>query len=350
MNKDNIEIPDSVVDNKSYIEYKEMELAMENDASRKYQTTDIDIQIDLLTTQYIIDRMIRHLPQEEKDIIAKKASEYRSLLSKRNILKRKAFGTLNGAKSVTDGLGPAAIKKAEILNMYGRYYSTAEIHKVCIQDWNLPISIEALTQFSKKHLTQIEELRKDYDKNYDDIRLTHKKSRLGELTWLYQDRKDRYFQNPTDANSRELRAIINDIKKECEGDIVINGKIHLEIEETIRIQLKQEILREFNITQLVISSLAGRLNINPMFLLSRLANSTYSKFTGFAVSDDIDMEEIKYPSSLTYNIDDIKRRNSDIVEEERAIKILPVMIEEAIIIEDVKDDLLQRLKVKLSKK
>lgn len=78
-------------------------------------------------------------------------------------------------------------------------------------------------------------------------------------------------------------------------------------------------LKSLNIPMFIIARIAGKMNINPQFILSRLAHSRYAQFTGFSengLSPTALTDEISYTSNLTYDWNKIEENNTIIVEQE----------------------------------
>ena len=76
----------------------------------------------------------------------------------------------------------------------------------------------------------------------------------------------------------------------------------------------------------VLSRIAGRMNINPLLLLSRLANSRYAQFSGYSergLSPTNMKDEIFYPSSIIYNWATIEEANVEILQSEKEKSKLP---------------------------
>ena len=183
---------------------------------------------------------------------------------------------------------------------------------------------------------KIDELKKDWEQDYSDIRLGHRRSRLDELSWLYGKTKDKYKGYESREDAKLLLQILDHIKKEVDGDLVINGKIQVDIEQTINLQIQIEMIKEFNITAFIIAKIAGKLNINPLFLMSRLAHSHYAKFTGFAAAnkDEMTEAEIYSPTSIVYNWEEIVNSNTILVQRDKELMQLPSISDAVIITEE----------------
>jgi len=320
-------VPKGVVDEEAYNEFLQIEGLLNNSTSRFFATSDSNIVLDLCATSYTIGKKISHLPNEERGIILEKAREWRSTLGKHSILKRRAYGILKGAKN--KGLGAANSKEAEILDLFGRFYKTTEVHKIILKDWGFEVPIHTVREYFKKNIEKITELQESYKQSHSDIRLGYKRSRLDELTWLYGNLKEKYNRNQLREDAKVLQSLLEAIKKEVEGDLVINGKLQVNVEQTVNVKIQQDMLKDFNISALIISKVSGRMNVNPQYLLSRLANSIYAKFTGFALPDKSrEEDEIIYPSNVVYDLARIKEKNKQIITEDIDFKELPVVKEE----------------------
>ena len=84
--------------------------------------------------------------------------------------------------------------------------------------------------------------------------------------------------------SKELRAIIEQIRKEVKGEeikLTVDGRI--DINATIQAnQTLHEFLQKLPINMIVIGLTAAKQGLNPASLIASLGNSYYSKFNGFA--------------------------------------------------------------------
>jgi hypothetical protein len=340
-----MELPTGVTNEKAWEEYLVLKKALDNNKDRIFQTSDPQIRVDLLTTIHILRKMVKHLPYDEQDIIFGKTTAFRKLLQEANLKKREAHGTVqkNDKGETINILTP---KHSEIIELFGKFYKAEEVHEICLRDWGYDISIDIIRKFQKKHIDKIKELQDEYSSKYSDVRLGYKRSRLDELSWLYSQIKQKYLANGSKDDARQLESLLKTIKAEVEGDLVINGKMQIDVQETLNIQVQQEMIKDFNITALVISKLAGRLNVNPLMILSRLSNSHYAKFTGFkepTISREDD--EIYSPTNITYDWDKIISKNQDIVQEQKKLGELKQIQDEPKVI-SLKDRLMAAMREK----
>lgn len=329
---ENIEFPKGVTDEAAYLEYLQAKEAVEKHEQRFYKTSDGKV-VDLMATAHIINKQIKDSSQDDQIAIKKLISEFRSLIGKMTSLKRKAWGTLREEISKqTGGLGPLVDRQMEVIELFGRFYTASEIHRIIVHDWGYNIGLDSINNFRKKNIEKITELQKDFEESYSDVRLGKRRSRLDEYTWLYNKTKEKYVSNEAREDAKLMQSLLESIKKEVDGDLVINGKLKVDIEHTINMQVQSDMLKDFNITALIIARLAGRMNVNPMLLLSRLSRSQYAKFTGFggASKSEMDNDEIYSITNLTYDFDRIVQLNQARVDEENELKKLPQISDESV--------------------
>lgn len=326
------EFPKGVSDKDAYLEYLDAKDACEKHPDRYFKTSTNKV-VDVMATTHIINKQIQDLPQDEQIACKKLNSVFRSLIGKMTSLKRKAFGTRSeDISKQTGGIGPLVDRQMEVIELFGRFYSAAEVHRIIVMDWGYDIGVDSINNFRKKNIDKITELQKEYEESYSDVRLGKRRSRLDELTWIYTKTKEKYVSNEAREDAKLMQSLLESIKKEVDGDLVINGKMKIDIEQTINIQVQQDMLKDFNITALIVARLAGKMNVNPMLLLSRLTRSQYAKFTGFggASKSQMDTDEIYSITNLTYDFDNIIQLNQARVDEENQLKQLPTLNPETV--------------------
>lgn len=325
--ENNRNYPKGVLDTEAYDKWEEMRKDFDNNPRRIYHTSNPNLKIDCAATIYIIERIkgFKELPVEEQEDIRERVREMRSITGKLAVLKRTSYGSIG--KMDTGGIGPAYERQAEILELFGRWYKPAEVHKIITKDWGYDIGFNSVNEFYKRHVEKITELQREYEQSHSDVRLSKRRARLDELSWLYSKTKHKYLEGESREDAKLMQSLLESIKKEVDGDIVINGKIQVDIEHTINVQVQQEMLKEFNLTAYIIAKIAGRLNVNPMYITARLARSMYAKFTGFkgASKQQMNEDEIYYPSGIAYNFDEMLKKNEQIVEEDKKQQALPEM-------------------------
>ncbi len=315
-----IMIPDYVRNEEAWIKYVELHDELLSSPDFYYQTSDKELVINTLTPTQHIAKKISHLPLAERNRIYAIAKRMRSLCGLVSSTKSKAIGNKYTLEE-TGAVGPRSMHKGffesrgpEILEYFGRYFSTVEVHRIITQEWGYSVSYDVLKRWRLGHTERISELQDEFKSKYSDVRLGYKRSRLDELTYLYNTRLDLYRENKNREDSKELRAILNQVKQEVEGDVLtINGRI--DVSHSLRTEefVRHELMSHMNIKMLVIARVAERIGRNPLLLQYQLINSYYAKLTGFKKADvSIEDDDIVYPSSLIYDFDSLRQRNQEL--------------------------------------
>lgn len=316
--------PKDIVDEEAWIRYVELTDDLLTSDLLNYQTSDENLVINTTSTKRAIESKISHLPKQEQEKIYKLATQMRSLQSKGVQAKAKAFGRGVHSKE-SKAISPHnihsdffATKGSELLEWFGRYFTLQEVHKMITHEWRYQIGFDVLRRWRDQNIVKIGELQEEFKSKYTDVRLGHKRSRLDELSYLYQTRLDLYKDSKHREDSKELRAILAQVRQEVEGDVlVINGKIQHEHNVRIEEQVRDELMAGINLKALIIARVAERMGRNPLLLQYQLINSYYAKFTGFQRADeDINTDKIIYPSSLIYDFDDLRNKNKEIQAED----------------------------------
>ncbi len=336
--------PDQVTDKEAWVDYLSLKGQLEETKQRYFTTSDKGgLIIDLCTSVDIICKMTVHLPREEQDRIIEAGGPFRSNIRKLTHLKRRALGKLQ-EKNDSSEFSKLTVKQSEIIELFGKFYSVRDVYSIIIRDWGYDINIYEVQQFYKRNRDKIEQIQKEYEhKGHKSIRLTKRRSRLEELSLIYEKLKQKFLDNETDGTAKMMQQVIESIKKEVDGDVVINGKMKIEVEETVNHQVFNDMMRDFNITALIIGRLAGRLNVNPLYIISRLSNSMYSKFTGFSKPEiSREEDEINYPSQITYEMERIKELYVQNNNQDNMNKELP-RIENKVVNLSLKEKLIEKI-------
>lgn len=341
---------------KEYWEYKEV---IEKHELRWYQCQG-GHKFDLMMSMASLWKQKNkfEVSEEEYELVKAQKLMYKPLLEELLKKREAAFGKQienhKEEKAIIEnelqGLSQDAFqKKTEILELFGKFYRVEEVFKIIKDEWKIKVPYAGLQFFYRANIDIIEELKRDYENSVPDVRLGKRRSRLDELTFIYSRIKTKFLAYESREDAKMLQSLLESIKKEVDGDLVINGKLQVDIEHSINIQVQNQMLKDLNISALIVAKLAGRLNINPIFLLSRLSNSYYSKFTGFGHANRQEMveDEIYYPSGIAYDWNNIIIANAESNEEDKNSQNLGE-IQEAEIVEvmSIKDRILAELKEK----
>ena len=325
--------PKGVVNTDDYNKYLVYKERWENHPQRFYKKKikDKRIEIDLASSKDKVKSILdsSSLSQEEKDEILKINNEIILLIQTAVLHKKRAFGDnrvlLTEAGFVADELsGVTPI----ILDLSGRFYKPEEIHRVLCEDFEITsVTVNQIKNVVKDNLSKIKSLQEEYQKDYSDVRLAYKRSRLEELQQMYNNRKSQYNKNNYNReDEKALLGLLESIKKEIQGDMVINANVNLQIEEKSNFFIEQEMLKSLNISMFVLARICGRMNVNPNLVLSRLAHSRYAQFSGYSekgLSPTAATDPIDYASNIVYNWPQIEAQNEERVKEETTLAKLP---------------------------
>lgn len=315
------EVPDYVKDVEAFREWQKIQKHPLLNEKSQYEASDGELY-GLGMVKNVLIQHIQHLSTDEiQKVLALKKAWYK-LIGKSNALKRKAFGIKVGRRtkvSKEEGVDTYTHpileeKKAELIELFGKMFSNAEIHKVCVEEWKLPISFDNIARFRVAYANLIsEKIKHHQEKAITDLRLGNKISRLEELMWWYEKFKDKFKKNESRMDGVEATKILELIKKECDGDIKINLSGDINIKHTVSIHLHQELLKGLPLRQMIIARVAVRMGIDPLTLVERLTNSYYAKFTGLTRdTEDAEYTDITHPTQSVYDFDFIQKNALDI--------------------------------------
>jgi len=224
------------------------------------------------------------------------------------------------------------LRSAEVIDLYGKFYSGEEIVRIIQDKWNFYIKPVELTEFYNKFKDKIERKRADYVLSGKETRLATDAGRMEVLTKIAWEMEGRFDKSKSIEVSKELRATLEQIRKEVKGEelrLTIDGKI--DINATIQAnQTVQIALQKLPINMIVIGLTAAKQGINPAFLIASLANSYYAKFNGFNKMSD--PKDIQLPGQFikAYNWEEIRMKNEEHIEEAEVIEVYETAIEEPI--------------------
>ena len=281
------------------------------------------------------------IPEEEKKELNELRSKKSSIMQKIMCLRKKVYGHAKAEKrnKLLDENG------TYILELAGRDYTSSEIHRILCKEGKELEYQEVLT-FVKRNEDKIRELRNKFREDYTDLSLTVKRSRLEKLNLILNELMVD-FDNTKSVTvktslSREIRSIIDQARKEVEGEeikLTVSGRI--DIEATINQFVNDsKILQGLTIHQLVISRVAARLGLSSQYLIDRLAHGYYSKFNGYRKNADLSTKPI-YPSEVKYDILDLEQKNKRLEQEKKKYEIEDVQYQE--VKKEPKKDLLKQL-------
>ena len=347
LDKDNI--PKDVVNKEAYLEaceLQEHELLLPENRIR--QTSDPELVVNLAAGTYILRNKIAHLPQKEQTVLLKAHTEIKRILGKINAIKYKAYGYAPHKKLGEGEVMPKLYDqyKPEVMDLLPRFHKAPEIQDIMQKRHGVMLRGEWIHAVLMTNMDAINEKQEEYKRQYGDVRLAHKRSRIDEMMYLYLHRKNIYQKSLNRDDYKLLLQTLNQIKSEVEGDIVINGHIEHDMELSINRQLNySEIQANKVILFAIIAKLAAKRGTNPLFYLSKLENSMYAAYTGVrggSISNDTPI----WPSQITFGLDTvidkaIENDGKDAI----VMNTIPIEVQTSEN-KDLKNALLERIKAK----
>lgn len=321
-----VEISEIVKDPSAYKIWLKMEENEWLTVKRTYIASD-GSEIDLAIIDPWLKRRILHLPASEQEHIWDiKKNHYHKARLLANQWKKKAFGIVPGPKKqAKEGDSEKRTKQienanvarfamliprtTELIELFGRMFTVEEVFVMCVEDWGLPASKKMLSEFRNHYAEIISDKINHHKKSFADLRLGIKKSRLEELCWIYAELKKDYKKNRQVKFVEQMRGILQDIRKEIEGDkIIIEGNFDINIEGAVNDHLQNEVLKNISIRDLIIGRVAARVGSNPALLVYYLTRSYYKRFSGTTGPiEDAEYETIQYPNDVGYDFQMIEK-------------------------------------------
>jgi len=311
---------EGVVDVEAYREWKKTLVHPILNEKRAYYSEETQEKFDLGRLQIDLERDIQHLSEKEKTKILQLKKIYSKVMGRSNTYKRHAFKTdahgIHGKlSSILDG------RKDELIELFGRMFTTEEVLSIINKEWKMKCSIETLLHFKRLNAQQISVKIDEFKKSFGDIRLYNKTSRLEELTWLYGNVKRKYEQSKARDDYQLLLKTLEQLRKESEGEqFTINGSLDLKIENNLQKHIQSEIFKTLLLKEIILGRIAARTNVHPSILMKNLNESYYSKFTKFLDSEAIDADfDTVHPSTLSYDFEKIEKFQKEKTEEKQEI-------------------------------
>lgn len=231
---------------------------------------------------------------------------------------------LNG--SVRKNQNILEIKKEDVLEQFGNYKSIEQVLNI-VKEWGYTSSKNNLTEFYYNHLDEIQDRRMRFQAREKDYYLSTGTGRIESLSYLFTELMKLFEDSKNVKYSAELRAIIEQVRKEVKGDeirLTVDGKI--DITATVQANRTiQELNRKMPINMFIISLVAAKKGINPMNIMAQLGNSFYSNYNGF--NPIVEEDEMKLPSHFinSYDWREIEQIHKD--KEDRATsKLLDIKL------------------------
>lgn len=257
-----------------------------------------------------------NVPSSEVERLLKSAKLLRSMLTHMAALRRRVWGFKNeGEKASFNSF--TEFKKQEILELYGKFWTHDEVIEHIYTLYGVTLSKGSLGLWRRKYVEEIAQLQEAHKRDFSDLRLGYKRSRLEEYTELYGIQKFKWKQTESREDYKLMLATLQEIRKEVEGDkLVIDGNFHVQVEHEINLKVQREALKTLNIYDIVISRLAAKAGISPMKIISRLHSSFYAKHSGLGRTVNYE-DEIIWPSQQSYDFEALGKQQAVIAEQDK---------------------------------
>jgi len=254
---------------------------------------------------------IENLPELEKQKIEKLKSLHLKTVKQIGRHQKLAFGVSSASYTAYgESLQRLDKEKSRVLELLGRMYTIGDIMRILNQEWKIPTTRKALEKFKQNNIEEVNRRITEYKSSFATVRLSVKRSRLDELSDLYNKSKVKYLDEEKRDDLRMLLQILEQIRKESEGErLTIDGKVDLTYEQNINIHLMQEVFKTLNLKEIILGRVASKMNINPVKLIHSLSNSYYKNFSNVLgnYSENNNGEELVYPSQLNYDFEKIRK-------------------------------------------
>lgn len=297
---------------------------------------------------YFLKNKIAHLPEKEYLKILKKNSEVMGYHKKVMALMNKARGYAPARKEIETPQVVYETHRAEIIELMGRLYSPQEIQTILMNKYNVLVKTEWLQAFQTRNHDAVNELKESYVRDISNVRLGHKRARLEEMLAIYNNRKWKYVQRDTVENENQLLKILSLIRQETEDNtLTINSNIIAQVELSISNHEKNLLINEAILLRIIITRLASKYNLNPMFYLSKLENGIYSQFYGVNKEImDYNAQPI-WPSQMMQGLDTVEEKAKQVEGIDENIRItIPEKITFTRNNTEIKEALLEKIRNK----
>jgi hypothetical protein len=263
------------------------------------------------------------LPEDVQDRAFEINREYKSLKRKSENYRRASISRNRKEYRTKDKLNKKDFfveKKIELVEYFGKLYSIEEVFEIVLRDWGTKVDKEELQEFYKDNYELISQRIEKHRNDFSELRLTTKKSRLEELTFLYNRVKRRLVKQNSKEDYRAANMLLEQIRKETEGDIInLNGKMDLTIEQNVNYRVRKEFMADLPLKEMILSKIATKKGIDVKNLIEQLNRSVYSKMNSLLDQgeevEDIDYELVRHPNDQVYGLEVLETKGESTKDE-----------------------------------
>jgi hypothetical protein len=345
--EDTFPIPTEVVDAQAYIDREKIKRYLAEHPNRIYYYSVGD-------NEYTVD--CKGFPAMVKKWMTTKGANDADITAAIDISKQfHEVGVIAAALLYKAKTGPLKVERyrelddraEELIDLFGKLHSIAEVHRIILQDWNLSVSLKMVGSFYNRNLKEIDRLRDQYALDYSDVSLSKKRARLDKRAIMFYTYYQKWQDDPRLDYAQLMLKILEQIEKEVEGE-----RINVNIQGQINVDLTMEVnktlfdaYKRVPVNNLIVALVAAKKGVDPTNLMTQLTTSYYRSLTGYGKYEP--EKELIHPVDLTYNWNEIeqKHRNKDrgVVIEDAQIVESTGKPEQDINMQDVKQKLLAML-------
>ena len=187
-------------------------------------------------------------------------------------------------------------RKADIIDEFAKYKTFEEVEEI-LKNWGYQTDSVLIYKFFLKNKDTIDRKRMEFIRSAKDHYLATDAGRVETLSILYskfmaifndlyskKDRDTTQIRTELKGISQEIRAIIEQVRKEIKGDevkLTIDGKIDVNA-TLMAASTITDISKKVPIHLIPVYLTAAKQHINPHIILTALTSSFYSQFNGFS--------------------------------------------------------------------
>lgn len=322
--EDTFTYPDEVKDLTAFLDKEKMTRYVNDHPYRiyHYYVDNQEFTIDCKNGSYYLTKQMKAkgASQEDVDIAVDISHQFQHFWGRMTVCSKKAFG----GNWLMPG-GVLAAKQDELLDLFGRLYTLDEVYRIVIEDWGYSVARETIRTFYSRNLEKIEKLRNQYESDFSDVALTKKRSRLDKLSVMFYTYYNKWAKDNRLEYSKELRALLEQIRKEVEGDSLnLNVQGQINVDMTIEAnKTLYDTYKRIPVNNLILGMVAAKKGIDPTKLMAQLTSSYYSAMTGYGGKYDAETQLI-HPVDLTYNWNEINMKHrgdkkNELIEEAKLV-------------------------------
>jgi hypothetical protein len=306
--------------------------------------------VDCLLQYHVIEKRIREFGGDDEDVAEGKArrKEIHKLYSE----KCRITKLVNRASRNEGYLNGLDYHSAELLDLFGRYYSVNEVISYIEKKYSYRLTKQQVEAWVRKNATIIDQKKAQYTLENEGFRVANETGRLQVLNDLLAKWQESNDKKLLESKTNVILRILEQARKEIKGnELKLTADFKIDINASIQASENvMAISKQLPINMLVIGMTAARQGLNPLVLMTQLASSYYSNVNGFN-NRILGTEELLYPTNLikTYDWNDLEQKHKSLKQQfdqpiQDIIEYQEVESEKAVVAAKSKEDILRKLR------